>query len=90
MEPVALQTKTVYRYWMKEYFDAFSLLSSRRQSGFSPQPIMLSEIWAYIDRRGVTDEEYFEYIIILLDDIFLQSENQPNTNKDFKGKSKGK
>lgn len=73
---------------MEEYIDAFTLLTSRRQSGFAVQPITLSEIWVYIDRHSVTDSEYFVELIILMDNTYLGLVNNPKEKSVFNRKDK--
>lgn len=56
---------------MEEYFQAFFILSSRRQNGMSVNPILYSDIVLYASTHLKYNFELFEHLIILMDNHYL-------------------
>jgi hypothetical protein len=58
---------------MREYTDAFDILSNTRQSGMAPNPIPLTEVLAYLQLYGADDTEAFITYIQAMDLTFLDT-----------------
>jgi hypothetical protein len=71
ISPKALEAKPIIHEWMREYTNAFSILHGTRQMGMAPNPIMLSEILAYLKLYGTDDTEAFIDYILHMDAIFM-------------------
>lgn len=69
--PQALSNKPIRHGWMDLYLKAFEVLSKKRLSLYSPQPIQYSELCYYADRNNVDDLELFESILSKLDRLFI-------------------
>lgn len=69
-------------------WEAFWLLNSCRQSGFSVQPLALQEIKAYFDIYGKVDdyEAFIEYIK-QLDMLFLKKAKEEYDRSSNKNKN---
>lgn len=78
----ALDLKPDLYDWMHEYIVAFDMLSSRRSSGFAPNPISMQDINAYLNIFGATDIEKFIRHIIIMDCAFLNYIAKIQNNKD--------
>lgn len=71
--PPAILNKPELPLYLSEVWRAFWILNSSRQSGFSIQPIQLSEIKAYFDIYGkVEDIDAFIEYIKHLDILFMK------------------
>jgi len=88
--PTAILNKPILPGELFDVWEAFWLLNSCRQSGFSVQPLSLQEIKAYFDIYGKVDdyEAFIEYIK-QLDMLFLKKakeEYDRNSNKSKNNK----
>ena len=76
--PRALQTKPVVEQDMMELISAFNLLSSRRTgSGFSVNPISLTDIGMYVQLFGIPwcGLEFFVRLMVQMDKLVLKKAN---------------
>lgn len=71
MNPKALDSRPEIYPWMGEYVEAFTLLGSKRPSGFGPSPISLSDIHAYVLMFGCSDLIQFIRLITDMDSAYL-------------------
>lgn len=71
VSPKALESKPDLHDWMKEYLYAFRKLNRTRQQGMGPSPISLTEIKAYLDLYGSSDQEAFIEYILQMDAAYL-------------------
>ena len=70
--PQALKNQPDLHDWMKEYLKAFKVLNRTRQVGMGPSPISLSEIKAYLELYGASDQEAFIEYILEMDEAYLR------------------
>lgn len=89
VEPKSLQNKPEWFSWMGEYIQGFSFLSSQRMYLFGPQPIQYSEIGCYADRHNISNLDFFEYFVCLIDRTYLEIESKRQESKS-KAKPKPK
>lgn len=83
VKPPALLSQPKLQFLDLEFLDAFRVLDECRTFGFSaPSPIMVSEIQAYCDLKGIVSlplrAKYLK-LIRVLDRVYLKHwrENQP-------------
>jgi len=67
----ALENKPDIEDDMKEYVEAFGILSTQRSVGMGPNPISLADILAYLQIYGATCIEEFMFHILAMDSTFL-------------------
>lgn len=71
VSPKALENRPELHDWMKEYLYAFRKLNRTRPMGMGVNPISLTEIKAYLDLYGASDQEAFIDYILEMDAAFL-------------------
>ena len=70
-------------------WQAFNTLHSRRQCGFSANPLDFSAILSWFDLNGVTnleDRRHYVRLISALDDVWLEWSREKSTNAHSTGK----
>ena len=72
---------------MKEYLQAFNVLSSTRQYGMGPNPIQLTEILAYLKLFGSSDYRTLIKYVLKMDEAYLtgKAKKQEQKNQAEKG-----
>jgi len=89
VNPPALENKPIFYDWMREYWLAYSLLSSRRSSGECPNPIPLSEIESYIRLYSCTDFELLIRAILAMDEEYFIAYGKKQKADRAKAKAEG-
>ncbi len=71
-EPKALENRPDFPEYLKEYFKAFYLLSSKRSMGFSAEnPISTQDIAAYLELYPTEDTDLFVFLLSEMDSEYL-------------------
>lgn len=76
MTPQALQNKPEFFDWMREYIDAFDVLSATRTYGMGPSPISLSEMLAYLSIYGSDDPHRLIRYVLKMDSAYLAAHTE--------------
>ena len=86
----ALESKPEIEEEMKEYVEAFAILSSQRSVGMGPNPISLTDILSYLQIYGATCIEEFMYHILSMDSTFLVKLSEKREREKPNGSSGSK
>lgn len=86
----ALESKPDIEDDMKEYIEAFGILSTQRSVGMGPNPISLTDILAYLQIYGATCIEDFMFHILQMDSTFLVKLSEKREREKTNGSSGSK
>lgn len=87
MTPQALENRPEFFDWMREYFDAFDILSATRTYSMGPNPISLSEMLAYLSIYGSDDPHRLIQYVLKMDSAYLTAHTEKAKRESKDGRS---